>query len=151
MRKRRPIDYALFLLGQRSYSESMLLEKLDKKFNNPDENKAVIVKLKDSGLINDLEFAKSYLTSKSQYSFRGKKRIFFELIKKRVPKEIIVRVLDTYTKDDQLANAKIVLENNLLRLKDLDKATIYRRLVSLLTRQGFDQDIIYQVLDEKKT
>jgi regulatory protein len=91
---KRAYDYAIFLLNIRLRTEGELMEKLLSKGYNEEAAKNVLQSLKESHFVNDQNFAEIFLDNLKKYKnfgFYGIKKKFME---KRLPPEIIARVLE---------------------------------------------------------
>src|SRR5690348_9673780 len=73
------------------------LQKKIKKFPNIDSSviDVIIHKLKQQKFLNDEEFAKMWVRSRTDYKPKGKYLVRLELIKKGISKDIIDQVLES--------------------------------------------------------
>lgn len=106
----------------------------------------LINKLRQKGLVNDLEFAKSWVES------RGKKKgviaLKSELFQKGIDREIIDEVIGLWqggNSPDQ--SAKKLLEKRMERWKNLSKLEIKQKGTQFLLSRGFEYDVAKEVLE----
>jgi len=138
------------LLKIRPRSEHELRSRLlQKGFENKviEEAIAAIAKI---GLIDDLEFARLWVSSRIKRPL-GLKRLSFELKQKGVDKDIIEKVVGEYNcpeKEEEVIRE--LLEQKLKKLSGLDRHKIKERLWGFFLRKGFSKDIVYDVLSELK-
>lgn len=147
----RALEYALWLLGKRQYTEKGLREKLSsKQYQPPDIDRALKFCI-ERGYINDMEYAKSFIRSRDAYNPRGRRLLFFELIKKGVSKEDVEKVFadgEVLNRDERLL-AQSLVKRKARQYATLERGKAYQRLYGLLARKGFDLQIIRSVLDEQ--
>ena len=142
-----PKSYALKLLSIRLRSEEELRRRLKRKgFREEDIDKA-IKDLKETGLLNDREFAEAFYESKSKRLWSSS-LIASHLKRFGISGEIIEEVLrskeDEALKEEIVEKMKSMVERS--SLKDEDK--VRRRLYNYLRRRGFSHSFIMDVLKE---
>ncbi len=145
------LEYALKLLGYRARTEKELREKLVSKHYELDDVVGVFAKLKKIGLIDDQKFATNYVRDKLSISRRGPRRIYFELIKRGVDKEIADQATKTINKDEELETAVSLLASRARLWVKLDPIAKKRRAIGLLARRGFSGTVIRQTLESAKS
>jgi len=139
-----PLDYALKLLGYRARSEQELRQKLaDKKYPSEEAEEA-LAKLTKIGLIDDRKLAENYVRDKLSISRRGPRRIYFELIKRGVAKEIAESATKGIDKEEELTTARLLLQSRHRQWANLDPLTKKSRAIGLLSRRGFSTSVIMQ-------
>lgn len=124
----------------RDYLYKKIFEKkLDKNYTD-----RIIEKLKSKKYLDDLKFAEYYVENRFVKKGVSAKRLRMELMKKGISKDIIERVLNESSRNDEEEIAKIIAKK---RAKyDDEKLTAY------LLRQGFLYDSVReQVLRSSET
>jgi regulatory protein len=110
MAKRQPqpldrdklLNVALRALGGRAHSSGELREKLRRRAENSEDVDAVLAKLKDSGYLNDRQFAESYAAARLQNQGLGKIRVLRDLRQRRVAPKLAEQVTErTYEKTNE--------------------------------------------------
>jgi regulatory protein len=110
MAKRQPqpldrdklLNVALRALGGRAHSSGELREKLRRRAENNEDVDAVLAKLKDSGYLNDQQFAESYAVARLQNQGLGKIRVLRDLRQRRVAPKLAEQVTErTYEKTNE--------------------------------------------------
>jgi regulatory protein len=144
-RKKEAKEVALKILSFRRRTEKQVKEKLQKKGFDEKTIKATIDKLKEFDLINDLEFATSWIKDRLSFKPRGKKLLKQELWKKGIKKEIIEQVTEELCQDED-KSALELLEKINKRYKDLEPKVAKRRMFSFLLRRGFSYETIKNAL-----
>lgn len=115
---------------------------LKRKEADPDTAAEVIRRLKQANLLNDLEFARSWVANRRLLKSASKRRLRLELLQKRVPEDIVNEVL-AEDKADERQVLKELVEKKRRRYPDRLK------LMRYLASQGFQYDDIKSVLDER--
>lgn len=139
------LSYATWLLSKRGYTVAILREKLSQKYPTQ-ECDAAVKKLIEIGLLNDEHYAREYARSKTVYAHRGKYRVKLELLKKKVPKNIIDSALGEISDDDELNSAIELVAQKQKSLDRVSPEIKQRRLYSLLARRGFSLETIKKIL-----
>lgn len=143
-------NYALNLLSYRQRSEKEISRKMrDKGYeNNIIDN--TIKFLEKNKLLNDREFAKSFIRDKVNIQKWGRNRIRIELYRKGVNKELINEVIEEEIEDElEYETAKkLALKKISTTYKKDEKRVQYRKLYGFLQRKGYKSDIISRVLSE---
>ncbi len=110
MAKRQPqpldrdklLNVALRALGGRAHSSGELREKLRRRAENNEDVDVVLAKLKESGYLNDRQFAESYAAARLQNQGLGKIRVLRDLRQRRVAPKLAEQVTEqTYQKTNE--------------------------------------------------
>lgn len=109
----------------------------------------VIQKLKEQKFINDEEFAKWWIESRTRFKPRSLRLIKIELKQKGIEQDLVDSLIDDLRlMNNDLEQAKKLVEKRIERVRNLPKQEIYQKLGSYLARRGFDWDTIKQSIDE---
>jgi regulatory protein len=110
MAKRQPqpldrdklLNVALRALGGRAHSSGELREKLRRRAENNEDVDVVLAKLKESGYLNDRQFAESYAAARLQNQGLGKIRVLRDLRQRKVAPKLAEQVTErTYEKTNE--------------------------------------------------
>lgn len=138
------LDKAYRFLSFRPRSEKEMREKLGERFEE-DTVFAAITKLKKYNYINDADFARMWVSSRS--SGRSAKALAFELKRKGIERSIID---DALVEIDSEVEFKSAID--LVRAKSkyfkLEKVEAYPKIGGFLARRGYNYDIIKRVISE---
>ncbi len=135
-------NQAIKYITNKVKTEQQIKDYLYKQKFNSVVVKDVCVKLKDYGVIDDKNFAKSYISTNKNFSkIKLKQKLFSFGINKELIEEILSD-LDDY--DGCLVNAKKFFKN-----KDYSKANI-EKLTRRLFNLGYSYETIKTVLNELK-
>lgn len=137
---------ALHYLNYKMRSEKEIREHLAKK--DYAEIDAVIERLREHRLINDMEYAKSFVRTNYKLKTEGPKKIERSLYAKGLSPEEIAYGLEEYSDEDQLENAKKLTEKTLKRQRNKSNREIEQKIKEQLMIKGFDRDVIAQVLED---
>lgn len=136
---------ALKLLGYRQRSEYELRERLKRKGFSPDIIEDTIRELKNSGLIDDREAARSFIRVGEQ-RFLGKRAIEELLFKRGIRPELIEEVIEDF---DEIEGAERAAQKWLRRHR-LDSRESEERLKNFLLRRGYSIDTANRVIEKMK-
>jgi len=147
--------YRLFNIRQRSEKEvreyirnlSFKRKLKDREEISEFATNSLIEKLQKKGMLNDLEFARSWMEA------RGKKfginRIKQELYKKGINREIIEEVMNS---EFRVQNSETVAENQLERKlerwKNLKPMEFRKKAFDFLLRRGFEYEIVKNIVEK---
>jgi regulatory protein len=139
------LSRAMHFLGFRARSEQEMETYLAKKGFEPPLIERVIVRLKESKLVNDLDFAQTWLDSRQRFRPRSKSLMKLELRQKGVAEPEIEQALQSSNLDDfDLAmDAGRKLSS---RYQNQDKPEYDRKLGAALQRRGFSYAIVRECL-----
>ncbi|WP_392508520.1 regulatory protein RecX [Naumannella halotolerans] len=135
------------LTGQ-ARTRAELEKKLADKEIPADTAKQVLDRFTDVGLINDSEFARSWVESRQQRRNLSRTALRQELRRKGVDPEIIGDAVGIVETDDEYVAALDLAQRKVRTMGGLTPETRKRRLVGALARRGFSSSIVYRVLDE---
>jgi regulatory protein len=144
------LDYALRTLSGRAHSLGELREKLKRRAENADDIDGVMLKLKESGYLNDRRFAEGFASSKLSNQGFGRMRVLRDLRQKRVAPKLAEQVVEqTFRETDETQLVESWLERK-YRGKPLSTllsnpstlATVFRRL----RYAGFSASVSIRVL-----
>jgi regulatory protein len=137
---------AFRLLKFRSRSEKEITSRLKKKGFSPKIIEEVIRYLKGLDLIDDFQFALSWVNSRINRPL-GLRRLTFELAQKGVDKDIINKVIDkTKEKYDEYEIVKTLAQAKFKKSSGLDIFKAKRKVYAYLLRRGFSQETISEVV-----
>lgn len=149
---------ALFLaslkyLSYRPRSEKEIRDYLKKKLVRfPDLNNSVIdvivARLKKQKFLNDIEFAKMWVRSRTEFKPKGKRLIVLELKQKGISQEIIEEVFSQSEKQDDVALVTELLERKKKKYLEMERQERFTKAGSMLARRGFDLDAIKKAIEQ---
>jgi regulatory protein len=136
---RRCYDAAALFLSYRPRSEPEIRERLRKRGFPTTSINAVIIRLKDQGLVDDTAFARFWTENRDSFSPRSRWLTGQELRRKGVNEEVITQAVGTLDDEDSAYRAGRKKARNLPRH---DFQNFHRRLGEHLQRRGFNYGII---------
>ena len=135
----RCLNAATRFLGYRPRSESELRQRLVQRGFQSDVVEAVIARLKEQSLVDDVAFAQFWKENRDIFSPRSQWLTHLELRRKGVPDDIISTVVSDTDDDDSAYRAA---SSRARRLPLSDYQTFHRRLGDFLKRRGFSYGVI---------
>ncbi len=139
----RCLNAAVHYLSYRPRSESEIRERLQRRSFDGDSVEAVIAKLKEQGLVDDMAFAQFWKDNRQSFSPRSRWLTRLELRQKGVADDIIDQVVDDVDDADSAYRA-VLSKARSLPLSDYQ--SFRRRLGEYLKRRGFGYEVINQTI-----
>lgn len=139
--------YRLLKFRQRSEAELrgyFRTKNQEAKFKGKEEIGSLVIDatinyLKKKGLINDLEFTKSWVESRRRSKALGSRRLKLELFQKGISREIISQVLDSFEVKllDESELARQALDKKIKNWSNLPALEFKKKALAFLLRRGF--------------
>ena len=147
---RKAYQRALNYLSYGLRSEKEVRDDLkDKEFEEQADE--VVERLIDQKLINDLEYAKSYVRTAANLNSKGPSNIKHELSKRGINKEQIEVAMYEYSFEDQFANAMSLAEKSWKKSRLKSQREAVQKTKQFLMQKGYSMDIIQEVISELDT
>ncbi len=140
----RCLNAAAHYLSYRPRSEFELRERLHQRSFDGDSVEAVLVKLKEQGLVDDMAFAQFWKDNRESFSPRSQWLTKLELRQKGVDNNIIDQIADTIDDEDSAYRAALSKARS-LTLSDYQ--SFRRRLGNYLKRRGFGYGVINHTIE----
>ena len=121
---------------------------LERKGADPSLAQSILNKLSMIGLIDDEKFARAYVNDRQLLRPTSRRKIIMELKKKRIPEEIIQRVLAEKAETDDGAGDQTALVEIIARKRRQTKYQDDTKLMQYLARQGFGYSDIKSALKQ---
>jgi len=141
----RCLNAALHYLSYRPRSESEMRERLERRGFNGDSVEAVITKLKEQELVDDVAFAQFWKDNRQSFSPRSQWLIRLELSRKGVATDIVEEAVNDINDDD---SAYRVALGKARSLSPSDRGDFRRRLGYYLKRRGFNYEVISRTVEQ---
>jgi regulatory protein len=140
----------LRLLTVRARTRAELAGQLAKRGYPDDVAQSVLHRLEGVGLIDDEDFASQWVRSRQVNAGKGKRALAAELRTKGVDDEVIATALSGIDAGVERVRAEQLVERRLRRevLGDGDDAKVTRRLVGMLARRGYSQNMAVTVVTD---
>ena len=142
---------ALRLLSYRIRTCREISDKLQAKGFSPNIIKKVVKDLKRINYLNDYEFAKVFVESRTKHNPKGKKILRYELLRKGIDNKIAEEVINKEMPAEKEENtARLLAEKIWQRKKNIETAKRKAQTYNYLTRRGFSASVIIRILEELK-
>jgi len=129
---------ALGYLSYRPRSRAELVIYLRRHGVADDRVEAVVKRLEQAGLSDDEAFARFWVENRERFRPRGPAALKHELRAKGVDGEAIEAALETLDSSDGAYRAS---SRKAEQLRELDRATFFRKMIEFLARRGFDYEV----------
>jgi len=140
----RCLNVAARYLSYRPRSEFELRKRLLQRGFNGDSIEAVLTKLKEQGLVDDMTFAQFWKDNRESFNPRSQWLTKSELRQKGVAGDIIDQVVDTIDDEDSAYRAA---QSKVHNLPLSDYQLFQRRLGEYLKRRGFGYRVINHTVE----
>jgi regulatory protein len=141
---RRCYEAAAHFLSYRPRSERELKERLTRRGFGDVTIEAVIARLKEHGLVDDIAFARFWRDNRQSFNPRSRWLTALELRRKGVAKEIIDRAVHGIDDEDSAYSAAL---NRARRLPRSDYHSFHNRLSGYLRRRGFSHGVVNRTVE----
>ena len=139
------LDSALRLLSYRQRTESELRDRLMQKRSRPEIVAETISQLRTAGLLDDAQFARSWVDSRNQRAPRSRRLAAAELRAHGVTRGVVEDVTATIDERDAAYRAA---ERRALSLSLSPYVEFRRRIGGLLLRRGFNYEIVRETVQK---
>lgn len=136
--------YAVYLLSLKLRTEGELSEKLKVKSYKSETIKAVIEELKGLKYLDDERYAQVYLENLKKYKNFGYFGIKKKLIEKRLPSELIERILqEGLSEEEELVVAKRLVKKYEVGIMNYEEK---QKLAKRMASKGFRTSVISKLI-----
>lgn len=135
-------------LTAQARSREELAKALKQKQVPEEVSDQVLDRMEEVGLVDDTEFARSWVSSRQSRRHLSKGALRRELMTKGIDKDRIDEALEQVEPDDERAAAMALAQKKLRSMSNLERPVKYRRLAGALGRRGFGSGVVTSVLSE---
>jgi regulatory protein len=137
---------ALHFLSFRPRSIAEVHQNLANRGYSEDLIKETILRLEQTGLVNDREFARAWVENRNTFQPRGKSVLRMELRRKGLSDEIVDPLLDEQVDEESLAFE--AARKYARRLAGMEWQDFRQKLSGFLTRRGFSYSTLSPIISE---
>ena len=146
-REEQARSLCLRLLTARARTRSELLGQLAKRGYPDDVSASVLDRLVAVGLVDDADFAEQWVSSRRAKAGKSRRALAAELHTKGVDSDVITAALAGIDAGAERDRAEQLVRSKLRReALDGDDARVTRRLVGMLARRGYSQNLACEVV-----
>lgn len=140
----KQVAYDRLATGPRSRAD--LAQAMAKKKVPDDVAAEVLDKLEDTGLVDDAEFARSWISGRQRGKGLASRALAMELRRKGVDDEIVREAIDEIDPDVERQAAHQMVQRKLRSVAGLAPDVQTRRLVGMLARKGYSPGLAFDVV-----
>lgn len=144
----KAIHYLSFGLRSKKEMKDYLLKQGENSSINQELIETILEKLEVQGYLNDLEFAKAYVRTKSQLNRKGPRLIQQDLLKKGLKDDDIRQALDEYSKQEIHENIHRLADKFIRSKSKLPPKMLEGKLYQHLLTKGFESALIQEYIQE---
>ena len=141
----RCLNAATHYLSYRPRSEFELRERLHRRGFEGDNIEAVVARLKEQGLVDDMAFTQFWKENRASFSPRSRRLNKLELRRKGVASDVIDQVVDEVDDNDSAYRAAL---SKVRSFTMSDYQNFRQRLGGYLKRRGFSYEVINQTVEQ---
>jgi len=144
---RAALDYALKLLAIRKRTSRQLELRLIEKGFDEEIISRLIRNLEERKLLDDADFAKSFVQEKRNLRPMGKRRLEYELKTKGIPKPVAESALSDISEEAERAAAGDLAAARAAALGNLTREKKRKKIYDYLVRRGFTFDSAREAIE----
>src|SRR5260370_993960 len=118
-------------------TRSQLAERLKKKEIPDDIAEAVLDRFEELHLLDDVQYAETFVRSRHEERGLAKRALGYELRKRGIDNEVAEEALASLDAHQEAARARRLVDTRLRSTAGLDPQVRIRRLVGMLARKGY--------------
>ena len=141
---RRAVDLAYRALASRDRTEAELRAFLERKRAEPAAIEAAVDELREAGYVDDARYAQRFTEDKRSIERWGSERIERDLLRRGVAPELVDRALARGQPGDELATARLLLQERYRTGLPDDRAR--DRAWRMLVRRGYEPELAYEAV-----
>ena len=139
-------DYALRLLGKENYTIATLSKKLAGKGAEEKQISSIVKRLKDSGMLDDENYAKIYANDVADIRCLGRNRVMADLKEKGIASDILLSLrFDDQKELEKASTAVSLLSKRFARSANEAKKN---KAIKALLNRGFSYEIALKAVEE---
>lgn len=120
---------------------------LNKFLISEEEKQKIIIKLKELKLINDIQFTKSFINDKINFTNYGPCKIKKELEKYKIEEQIINEALNEIDQNLYTEKIKNIINKKIKTNKKYSGNILKQKITIELINLGYQSDMIYEILN----
>lgn len=142
----RTICLKLLTLAPRTRAQ--LADALRKR-NVPEEAaEAVLSRFTDAGLIDDVAFARAWVSSRHAGRGLARRALAAELRRRGVDDDVVNDAIETLAPEEEVETARRLVARKMAATRGLDPTVRTRRLAGMLARKGYSAGLAFRVIRE---
>lgn len=107
---------------------------------------AILDSLVDRRFVDDARFAAAFVRDRAEYAGWGRRKIAVELIRKRIPRDLISDALGTIDEDAYKARLGRLIERKRASMPDSDTYEGRTKIFRYAAARGYEPDLISAIL-----
>lgn len=135
-------EYFLRLLGRRDHARNELRDKARKKDFPSESIEEILDELTEKKYINNVEFAKKYVSDKFKFYSWGEIKIRSELLRKGVSEKDINIALQEISPNDRNKTIQDLILKYKRKFERVDSIKRKKKIFDFLLRKGYDSNTI---------
>ncbi len=149
--RRKAREVCFDLLAARPRTREELRQALARKGCDEEIAGSLLAKLDDAGLVDDAEFAETWVRSRHTHKGLGRRALVAELKRKGVDAEVAAEAANEIDEASEEQRARELVRKKLRTMTGVDEQKATRRLLAMLARKGYPEGLSYSVVRTELT
>jgi regulatory protein len=145
----RAREICLRQLTARPRTRAELHQALTRRGIDTEVAEQVLARLDAVGLIDDAAFAQSWVRAQHTYQGLGRRALAAGLRRKGVDQQVTADAVATVDDDAEQHRARLLVRKRLPTLAGVEDAVKIRRLVGMLARKGYSEDMSFRAVRDE--
>ncbi|MBV8931157.1 MAG: regulatory protein RecX [Kutzneria sp.] len=137
------------LLTIRARSRAELGQAMDRSGIGSEVAELVLGRLDRAGLLDDSAFAEEWVRSRHTHRGLSRRALVAELRRKGVAEPVAAEAAAVVDEDTERERARQLVRKRIGVLGSVDRMTMVRRLVGVLARKGYSEELALQVVHDE--
>ncbi|WP_194926306.1 regulatory protein RecX [Catenulispora pinisilvae] len=146
--EQRAKNILTYHLGRQMQTRSQLADRLRKKEIPDDIAEAALDRFEELHLLNDTDYAETFVRSRHNERGLAKRALGYELRKRGIDDETAAEALSTLDEDQEAVTARRLVDSRLRATRGLEPQVRTRRLVGMLARKGYSSSVAFRAVKE---
>ena len=108
----------------------------------------ILLELIHEKYVDEERYARSFCSGKFKIKKWGRRKIIFELKKKRVSEVCIQKGLEEIDEGEYLYTLQQLLEKKRDLTKDTNQFILKKKMVDYVVRKGYESDLVWEAVDK---
>lgn len=144
---RKALDKMESICSKKEMCKSNILRKLQSYPLKADETEAIIAQLEKEGFIDEERFAAAFVHDKWVINKWGRHKIRVQLLQKGIPEGHVQKALQHIDEEQYRNMLAKLLQDKATNMSEPDPIKRKAKLVRYAMNKGFEQDLIYNLME----
>ena len=139
---------ALNLISKKMRSKKEILDFLEKKEIEAEEQEKIILRLENNKLLNDDLFARAYTQDRLLLSTDGPNKVRDNLLKQDIDLEIINKYINNYPEEEIYNKAEKLISKKIKKNTNKSLYALKQHILLEMINLGYEREMVCEILDK---